>query len=71
MIRATGTTARRVLTFSACLEARSDPYQLFEGFADPASHYAETLVGLPQARKDRFFGGASAEMFKRMGDPLL
>jgi predicted TIM-barrel fold metal-dependent hydrolase len=49
----------------------SSDFPHFEGFADPAAHYAETLMGVPQARKDRFFGGAAAEMFKRMGDPLL
>jgi uncharacterized protein len=49
----------------------SSDFPHFEGFADPASHYAETLADVPQARKDRFFGGATAEMFKRMGDPLM
>ncbi len=48
----------------------SSDFPHFEGFADPAGHYAETLAGVSQARKERFFGGAAADVFKRMGDPL-
>lgn len=48
----------------------SSDFPHFEGFADPASYYAETLAGLPQLKRDRFFGGAAADIFKRMGDPI-
>jgi predicted TIM-barrel fold metal-dependent hydrolase len=48
----------------------SSDFPHFEGFADPASHYGETLAGVSQARRDRFFGGATADMFQRMGDPI-
>jgi hypothetical protein len=48
----------------------SSDFPHFEGIADPASHYAETLAGLSKPRRDRFFGGATADMFKRMGDPI-
>ena len=48
----------------------SSDFPHFEGFADPATHYAETLAGLTQPKRDRFFGGATADMFKRMGDPI-
>jgi predicted TIM-barrel fold metal-dependent hydrolase len=49
----------------------SSDFPHFEGFADPAGYYAGALAGVSQPRRDRFFGGAAAEMFKRMGDPLL
>jgi predicted TIM-barrel fold metal-dependent hydrolase len=49
----------------------SSDFPHFEGFADPASYYAGTLTGVCQAKQDRFFGGAAAEIFNRMGDPLL
>lgn len=49
----------------------SSDFPHFEGFADPASHYGAALVGVSQDKKDRFFSGATAEMFRRMGDPLV
>jgi predicted TIM-barrel fold metal-dependent hydrolase len=48
----------------------SSDFPHFEGFADPASHYADTLAGMSQPKRARFFGGAAAEIFKRMGDPI-
>ena len=48
----------------------SSDFPHFEGFADPASHYAETLAGVSQSRRDRFFGGAASDIYKRMGDPI-
>ena len=48
----------------------SSDFPHFEGFADPSGHYAETLAGISEARRERFFGGATADMFARMGDPI-
>ena len=49
----------------------SSDFPHFEGFADPIGHYAEVLKELPPARRERFFGGAIEDAFRRMGDPLL
>jgi len=48
----------------------SSDFPHFEGFANPAAHYAETLADFPQQRRDRFFGGAAADIYARMGDPI-
>jgi predicted TIM-barrel fold metal-dependent hydrolase len=49
----------------------SSDFPHFEGFADPMGHYAEALAGVPQPRRDRFLGGSVADVYRRMGDPLL
>jgi predicted TIM-barrel fold metal-dependent hydrolase len=48
----------------------SSDFPHFEGFTDPMGHYAEVLKDLPAARRERFYGGAIAEVYARMGDPL-
>lgn len=48
----------------------SSDFPHFEGFADPAGHYRAVLDGLSEQRRDRFFGGAIADVFARMGDPI-
>jgi predicted TIM-barrel fold metal-dependent hydrolase len=49
----------------------SSDFPHFEGFAKPLQHYAEALAPLAPARRERFFGGAIADAFRRLGDPLL
>jgi predicted TIM-barrel fold metal-dependent hydrolase len=49
----------------------SSDFPHFEGFTDPIGHYAEALKELPDARRERFFGGSMAEVYARMGDPIL
>jgi predicted TIM-barrel fold metal-dependent hydrolase len=49
----------------------SSDFPHFEGFTDPIGHYAEALKQLPPARRERFLGGSMAEVYRRMGDPLL
>jgi predicted TIM-barrel fold metal-dependent hydrolase len=48
----------------------SSDFPHFEGFTDPAGYFADALAPLSQAKRDRFFGGAAADIFKRMGDPI-
>jgi len=48
----------------------SSDFPHFEGFSEPAAHYAEVLAGLPEVRRARFLGGSIAEAYRRMGDPL-
>ncbi len=48
----------------------SSDFPHFEGFTDPVGHYAAALAELPRPRVERFLGGAIAEVFARMGDPL-
>ena len=48
----------------------SSDFPHFEGFANPSGYYAEALAGVSQSQRDRFFGGAAADIFKRMGDPI-
>lgn len=48
----------------------SSDFPHFEGFTDPASHYREALAGLSRERRELFFGGATAALYARMGDPL-
>ena len=48
----------------------SSDFPHFEGFSDPAAYFSEALAPLSQPKRDRFFGGAAAEIFKRMGDPI-
>ena len=49
----------------------SSDFPHFEGFTDPAAHYREALAGLSRERRDLFFGGATAALYARMGDPLI
>jgi predicted TIM-barrel fold metal-dependent hydrolase len=49
----------------------SSDFPHFEGFTDPMGHYAEVLKELPPARRERFYGGSIAEVYARMGDPLV
>jgi predicted TIM-barrel fold metal-dependent hydrolase len=48
----------------------SSDFPHFEGFTDPMRHYADALPALPAARRERFFGGSIADVYRRMGDPL-
>jgi predicted TIM-barrel fold metal-dependent hydrolase len=48
----------------------SSDFPHFEGFTDPIGHYRDLLADVPEPRRDRFLGGAAADIFKRMGDPL-
>jgi predicted TIM-barrel fold metal-dependent hydrolase len=48
----------------------SSDFPHFEGFTDPIGHYAEALKELMPARRERFFGGSIADVYRRMGDPL-
>lgn len=48
----------------------SSDFPHFEGFAEPKAHYAEALAPLPPERRARFLGGAIADIYRRMGDPL-
>jgi hypothetical protein len=33
-------------------------------------HDAEVLAELPAARRERFFGGSIADVYRRLGDPI-
>jgi len=48
----------------------SSDFPHFEGFTDPIGHYAEALRDLKPERRERFFGGAIADVYTRMGDPI-
>ena len=48
----------------------SHPMQII-GFTDPVSHYRELLKDLPPALLERFYGGAIADVYARMGDPIV
>ena len=47
----------------------SSDFPHFEGFTEPAKHYAELLAPLDDARRARFLGGTIADVYRRMGDP--
>jgi predicted TIM-barrel fold metal-dependent hydrolase len=49
----------------------SSDFPHFEGFGDPRAHYAEALRDLPPARVERFLGGSIADVYARMGDPIV
>ena len=34
-------------------------------------HYGKELADFSEARLDRFYGGAMADVFAQMGDPIL
>ena len=48
----------------------SSDFPHFEGFTDPIGHYGVALADLSPERRERFFGGAIAEVYARMGDPI-
>lgn len=48
----------------------SSDFPHFEGFTDPIGHYAKALADLSPERRDRFYGGAIADVYARMGDPI-
>jgi predicted TIM-barrel fold metal-dependent hydrolase len=49
----------------------SSDFPHFEGFTDPIGHYAAALADLKPERRERFFGGAIADVYARMGDPIV
>ncbi len=49
----------------------SSDFPHFEGFATPLAHYAQVLAEVAPRRRERFLGGAIAEAYARLGDPLL
>jgi predicted TIM-barrel fold metal-dependent hydrolase len=49
----------------------SSDFPHFEGFSDPAAHYAQALKEVSPERRARFFGGSIADVYRRMGDPLV
>jgi predicted TIM-barrel fold metal-dependent hydrolase len=49
----------------------SSDFPHFEGFTDPVAHYAEALKELPAPRRERFLGGSIADVYRRMGDPIV
>jgi len=48
----------------------SSDFPHFEGFTDPIGHYRTALADVKPERRERFFGGAIAEVYARMGDPI-
>ncbi len=49
----------------------SSDFPHFEGFTDPMGHYAETLAVLDSVQRERFMGGTIADVFARVGDPVV
>jgi uncharacterized protein len=49
----------------------SSDFPHFEGFTDPIGHYAAALQDLAEPRRARFLGGSMADVFARMGDPIV
>jgi predicted TIM-barrel fold metal-dependent hydrolase len=49
----------------------SSDFPHFEGFTDPSAYYAEALKELPAARRERFYGRSIADVYARMGDPIV
>jgi uncharacterized protein len=49
----------------------SSDFPHFEGFTDPLGHYREVLKDLTEQRRERFLGGATADVFARMRDPIV
>jgi hypothetical protein len=49
----------------------SSDFPHLEGFTNPMGHYAEALKELAPVRRERFFGGSIAEVYRRMGDPIV
>lgn len=49
----------------------SSDFPHFEGFTDPIGHYGEALKELSPERRARFYGGSIADVYARMGDPIV
>jgi len=49
----------------------SSDFPHFEGFTEPLAYYEKELGELPRSRVERFLGGSIADVYARMGDPLL
>ena len=49
----------------------SSDFPHFEGFTDPVGHYRSALDALPPERRERFLGGSIADVYARMGDPIV
>ncbi|MBP1684650.1 MAG: hypothetical protein H6Q33_793 [Deltaproteobacteria bacterium] len=49
----------------------SSDFPHFEGYTDPLGYYAGALKDVSPARLDRFFGGAIADVYARLGDPIV
>lgn len=49
----------------------SSDFPHFEGFTDPIGHYRDALARLTVAQREKFLGGTIADVFARLGDPLL
>jgi predicted TIM-barrel fold metal-dependent hydrolase len=49
----------------------SSDFPHFEGFTDPVGHYGEALKDIPATRQERFYGGSIADVYARMGDPIV
>ena len=49
----------------------SSDFPHFEGFTDPIGHYARELTDIPPERRARFYGRSIAEIYARMGDPIV
>jgi len=49
----------------------SSDFPHFEGYTDPMGYYADVLRGLSPERRDRFYGGAIADVYARLGDRIV
>lgn len=49
----------------------SSDFPHFEGYTDPMGYYADALKSVPAARRERFLGGSIADVYARLGDPLV
>jgi predicted TIM-barrel fold metal-dependent hydrolase len=49
----------------------SSDFPHFEGFTDPIAHYARELTDVPPERRERFYGRSIADVYARMGDPIV
>ena len=49
----------------------SSDFPHFEGFTEPLAYYEKELGELAPARIERFLGGSIADVYTRMGDPLV
>jgi predicted TIM-barrel fold metal-dependent hydrolase len=49
----------------------SSDFPHFEGYTDPMGYYADALQGLSPERLDRFYGGAIADVYAHLGDPIV
>ena len=49
----------------------SSDFPHFKGYVDPMGHYRKELADFSEERLERFYGGAMADVFAQMGDPIL